>query len=95
MKNILLSASAEATEIKGRLMDERIKELFAAILEIPENGLSDSTTPDDIESWDSYKQMFLIASFEEEFEISIEPEEIVDMYTTFEQFKKVILSKIN
>ncbi len=76
-------------------MDEKIKELFATILEIPKNALTNSSTPDDIENWDSYKQMFLIASFEEEFDISIEPEEIIDMYTNYEYFKKVILSKLN
>lgn len=75
-------------------MDEKIKELFADILEISKDVLSDSSTPDDLESWDSYKQMFLIASFEEAFEISIEPEEIVDMYTTFGDFKKIIISKL-
>lgn len=76
-------------------MDEKIKDLFADILEISKDELSDRTTPDDIDSWDSYKQMFLIASFEEAFEISIEPEEIVDMYTTFGDFKKVVLNKLN
>lgn len=76
-------------------MDSEIKALFAAILEVPADSISDDTSPDNTDNWDSYKQMFLIASFEEKFEIAIEPEEIIDMYLNYKNFESVILHKID
>lgn len=81
------------TEIET--VEVKIKQLFADVLEISIDAFSESSTPEEIENWDSFKQMFLVASFEEDFDISIEPEEIVEMYITYEAFKNVIIKKIS
>lgn len=76
-------------------MDSEIKELFADIIEVPADTITDDTSPDNTESWDSYRQMFLIASFEEKYEIAVEPEEIIDMYVNYKNFEKIILRKVS
>lgn len=76
-------------------METRIKDFFITILQIsPEDAITDDTSPDDLAQWDSFKHMMLISSFEEEFDISIEPEEIVDMYKNYGEFKVAVLSKL-
>lgn len=75
-------------------MESKITDLFATILQISPEDITDDTTPEDIAQWDSFKHMMLISSFEEEFDISIEPEEIVDMYNSYAVFKAAIITKL-
>jgi len=76
-------------------MEEKIKEIFANILEISTNKINDDTQREDIENWDSLRHIILVAVFEEEFKISIEPEEIVEMYEDYYTFKNIIMRKVN
>ena len=75
-------------------MENRIKDLFAAILKVPLSDVSDSTAPQTLQNWDSLQHLFLVSGFEEEFGIEIEPEEAVDMYSDFGTFRKIITQKL-
>ena len=75
-------------------MESEITDFFATILQHSSEDITDNTTPDDIAQWDSFKHMMLISSFEEEFDISIEPEEIIDMYKSYGEFKSAVLTKL-
>lgn len=75
-------------------MENRIKELFAAILKVSPQEIADSATPQTIENWDSLQHMFLVSGFEEELGIEIEPEEAVEMYKGFRAFKSTVLKKL-
>ncbi len=75
-------------------MENRIKDLFAAILKVPPSDISDSTAPQTLQSWDSLQHLFLVSGFEEEFGIEIEPEEAVDMYRDFGAFKNIVMRKL-
>ncbi len=75
-------------------METRIRALFADVLRVPTAGITDETTPERIENWDSFNQMVLISAFEEEFNISIEPEEVFEMYRDYKTFKSVIVNKL-
>lgn len=75
-------------------MENRIKDLFAAILKVPPSDISDSTAPQTLQSWDSLQHLFLVSGFEEEFGIEIEPEEAVDMYSDFGAFKNIVMRKL-
>ncbi len=75
-------------------MESKITDFFATILQFSPEDITDDTSPDDIAQWDSFKHMMLISSFEEEFDISIEPEEIVDMYKSYGEFKAAVLIKL-
>jgi len=75
-------------------METKVKELFSTILEVPANKINDKTTPENIENWDSFKHIVLVSAFEEEFNISVEPEDVVEMYKNYETFKMIIMEKL-
>lgn len=75
-------------------METRVKCLFATILKTDESLVCDSTTPSSLIGWDSIQHMFLVSGFEEEFNIDIDPEEVVEMYRDYSTFERVILTKM-
>ena len=64
---------------------------MAAVLEVPVDEITDESSPDNIESWDSLKHMNLVVALEEEFNIRFDDDEIVEMMNY--GLIKVILSK--
>lgn len=70
---------------------ETFNNLIKDTFEIEEIG--DDLTPDDIEMWDSISHMDLCAKFEEEFDISLDVEDIAEMETIGDM--KEILKKYN
>lgn len=70
---------------------ERYKSTFIKSLSINENNFKDNLEYNEIPEWDSIGHMTLMSELEEEFNISLETEDIVD----FSSFKKgiEILSK--
>ena len=75
-------------------MEDKIRALFAIILRIKPEEIFDESSPQTLNNWDSLNHLNLIASFEDEFSIDIEPEEISDMMTNFGCFKSTICKKI-
>lgn len=75
-------------------MEQQVKELFATLLQIPQETIHEGTSPGNLDRWDSLQHLILVSGFEEEFHVNIEPEEAVEMYKGFETFKRVILQKI-
>lgn len=59
-------------------MQNRIKQVMSNVLNISVDSIKNSSSPDNIESWDSLKHMNLIIALEEEFEIQFNDSEIVD-----------------
>jgi len=74
--------------------EEKIKELFATVLQVPQVEITYESTPDTIVQWDSLNHLNLIATFEDELSIDIEPEEMQEMMENFKKFKTVILQKV-
>lgn len=64
------------------------------MLRQPPGSIEDETRPATLAAWDSLQHLILVSSFEEEFDVDIDPEEVVEMYEDFGTFKRVILSKI-
>lgn len=75
-------------------LEEKIRELFGVILKVPPQNITDTTRPADLERWDSLQHMILVSSFEEEFNLDIDPEQAVEMYKDFGTFKSLIMSKM-
>lgn len=75
-------------------MESKIKELFSTIVEVPIDILYDDSSPENIENWDSFKHLMLVAAFEEEFDVSFEPEEIIRLYKDYKTFKDAVLQKL-
>ena len=74
--------------------DKVILELFATLLQVPPDDIDDQTSPASLERWDSLQHMILVAGFEEEFGIDVDPEEAVEMYKDFATFKRVMRQKL-
>lgn len=75
-------------------MDDRIRELFATILQVDPDRVRDDADPDSLDRWDSMQHLILVSGFEEEFGIDVDPEEAVAMYANFATFKKTVLQKL-
>ena len=60
-------------------MENRIKKVMSEVLGIDEASISDSTSPENVESWDSLKEMNIIVALEEEFDIEFNDEDIIEM----------------
>lgn len=81
--------------MKGTVaMDERIRELFATLLQVPPEQIADQTTPAILERWDSMQHLIVVAGFEEEFGVDLDPEEAVEMYKDFATFKRIVRLRI-
>ena len=57
-------------------MEDRIKNVMAAVFDISPAEISDDASPHDIKAWDSIKHMNLVLALEEEFDIQFEDAEI-------------------
>jgi acyl carrier protein len=57
-------------------MEDRIRNVMAAVFEISPDQISDEASPHDIKAWDSIKHMNLVLALEEEFGIQFEDAEI-------------------
>ena len=76
------------------MVEERIRELFATLLQVDAGQITDQTTPEQVARWDSMQHLMLVSGFEEEFGVDVDPEEAVDMYRDFATFKRVVLQKL-
>lgn len=74
-------------------MEDRIKNVMAAVFEIHVDDITDATSPDTVQLWDSLKHMQLVIALEEEFGIRIEDEEIVEMLN-YSLIKNIISEKV-
>jgi acyl carrier protein len=75
-------------------MDEKIRELFATILQVAPEGIEDQTSPASLERWDSMQHLILVAGFEEEFGVDLDPEEMVEMFKDFATFKRIVRKRM-
>ncbi len=78
-------------------MEDRIKNIMAAVFEISISDIDDESSVDTIKSWDSLKHMNLIIALEEEFQITIPDEEVGNLisYPLIVLILKEILSNSN
>ena len=59
--------------------EEKLKEVIADTFDIDEDEITDETTSDTIETWDSLNHLRLVTALEGEFDISLTMGEINDM----------------
>jgi acyl carrier protein len=58
---------------------ERVLRLVSQIMNIPIASLTDASSPDVVEAWDSLKHMNLVLALEEEFGVRFSDDEIMNM----------------
>ena len=70
-------------------IDERIKDVMAAVFEVDAESINADSTQNTIEQWESIKTLDLVVALEEEFDVTIPIEEVGNM-TSFNSIKKLI-----
>jgi len=60
-------------------MKDRVFKIVSQVINIPVEQLSEDSSPDTVENWDSFQQMNLVLALEEEFNLTFLNEEIVEM----------------
>lgn len=60
-------------------MDDSIKKIMSQIFEIDPQSIDSSSSPENVERWDSLKHMQLIMALEDEFGIQFPDEKIPDL----------------
>jgi acyl carrier protein len=75
-------------------MKDRIIEIMAEVLKINICGINETTVQTDVLNWDSLAHLNLMLKFEDEFNISLEPEDIGRM-TSFKMIYEILQSYID
>jgi acyl carrier protein len=75
-------------------MNNKLKKIVSEILEVEIERINDETSPQNIESWDSLKHIYLVTSIEEEFNVRFSDEEITEMLN-FKLICMILEEKIN
>jgi acyl carrier protein len=63
----------------GSLMPHPVHEIFASVLRIPADSISDETSPENTPRWDSLQSINLVLALEEEFGVALGTRDIVEM----------------
>lgn len=58
---------------------DRLAQVFAVVLKVPAEALSDETSPENTPSWDSLAAMELVSQIEETFGVQLSTREIMKM----------------
>jgi acyl carrier protein len=62
-------------------MSDALIELFADVLAIDPDELSDESSPETVKRWDSLAAMMLVAAIEERFDVQLSTKQIMQMST--------------
>ena len=61
--------------------EDRIKQVLASVLNVDVGEITEDTSQDTLDVWDSLKQMDLVVALEDEFKMSFTQEQIIEMMT--------------
>lgn len=70
-------------------MEQRVREVMAAILGLEEDEIEDDTSPNTVESWDSLKHMNLILALEEEFDVEFSDDQVGEL-TSYGEIRETL-----
>lgn len=60
-------------------MENKLREIMASVFEVSIDDINEDASPDNLENWDSLRQLNLVSALEEEFNIEFDDEEIGEM----------------
>ena len=63
------------------MMDDDLITIVAKVFSIPESEVNDNSSPENIESWDSFNGLILVDELENHFRIKFSISEITDVKT--------------
>ena len=68
-------------------MKNEINEIVSNVFEIPIDTINQSTSPENVEKWDSLGQLALISAIEQEFKITLEINEMFEIMSVGDIYK--------
>ena len=75
-------------------IDRRITEIVSKVLLLDADDVSDSLRRKDYEPWDSMAHLILVSEIENEFGISFDDDEVVDIWTVGD-LRRVVAKKVS
>lgn len=58
---------------------KRLKQILSKVLQIDENKITDETSPDNAETWDSFNGLMLVSELENEFNVQFTMDEVMSV----------------
>lgn len=71
---------------------EKLNAIFKEIFSVDENALNENFANTNVDNWDSVRQLSLVSSIEEKFEIMMDAEDILAL-TSYDATKQILASK--
>jgi len=68
-----------ATAHAGFSMPHPVHDIFASVLRVPADSITDQTSPENTPRWDSLQSINLVLALEEEFGITLGTKDIAEM----------------
>lgn len=68
---------------------EKLNKIFCEVFSVEEAALNSEFNKDNVEGWDSVRQLSLTASIEDEFDIMLDAEDILE-FTSYDNAKQVL-----
>ena len=62
-------------------MSKKLFNIISRVMEIKSSELTDESSPEDIENWDSYNGLLLVDELESEFNVKFTVEEFFDVHS--------------
>ena len=60
-------------------MSNKLYSIISKVMDVPESEINDQTSPENIESWDSFHGLVLVDELENNFNVKFTIEEITDV----------------
>ncbi len=73
-------------------MEERLKKIMSRVFGVPVESINNDSSLDTIDDWDSITHMNLALAIEQAFDITLEPDEIIELIS-FELILAILKDK--
>lgn len=71
---------------------EKLNAIFKEVFSVEEGSLNSDFVNTDVEQWDSIHHLSLTAAVEEQFEILLDPEDVIEM-VSYDKCKEILSGK--
>ena len=75
-------------------LESKLKNVMSIVFELEPSEISDDSSPESIENWDSIKHMMLIGALEDEFKIQFTNDEMLELLN-YELIKLILTEKLD
>lgn len=58
---------------------KKLRSILSKVLGVDESGITDDTSPDNVETWDSFNALILVSDLEKNYNVKFTMEEVVSV----------------